>query len=193
MSVMGCTYHRYLPIWDTICPDCGGKSSLCNTIVVSCLTSFKGPAGPHSWIHLPILFFRILPSNLFHTVLWNLGIRLLLSEAGHEKVGAESLKPRVLLFLVCQFCQVASLLLLYLSMSLNMRNNCEGAPFKSIKPSGETHCMRVTCSKDFMHLFYFYFHIHACEVTPLFSPEWNKVMLNVICHKAKGRGSSQSN
>jgi len=84
---------------------------------------------------------------------------LLLIEVGHDKVGPESLDPCVLFFVVS--CQVTSLLLLNLSMSINMRNNCEGTFFKSIKTLGETHCMRSTCFKDFMHLLYLYF-THIC-------------------------------
>lgn len=53
---------------------------------------------------------------------------LLLTEVGHGKVGAESLKLCVLFFVVHQFCQVTSLLLL----NLSTRNNCEGALFKSL-------------------------------------------------------------
>lgn len=126
MLVKGCTYHRNLcqPGMLLGCfPRLWRQSTLCNTIAVSCLTSFRWPAGPHTSICLHVLSIGILLSGLFHTVLRNLGIMLLLAEAGHEKVRAESLKPCVLFFVVHQFCQVTSFPLLNLNMSLNMRNN----------------------------------------------------------------------
>lgn len=46
------------------------------------------------------------------------------TEVGHEKVGLESLKP-------CVFCQITSLLLLNLSMTLNMRKTVKGPSSKA--------------------------------------------------------------
>lgn len=83
-----------------------------------------------------------------------------------------------------QICQETSLLVL----NLNLRN-CEWTYFKSIKPLDETHCM-LHAPKT---LYIFYFHIHAMWSYSTVFPECNKVMLNVICHKAKKGSTYQSN
>lgn len=70
-------------------------------------------------------------------------------------------RPVLVVFFAHQICQAISLLLL----NLNMRNNCEWTYFKSIKPLNETHCMLY--APKTLHTFYF--HIHACGTTPLFS------------------------